>query len=116
VGIEDGAFAQTHLGASERGNLTAWEIGTSYAERSGPFSALDTTAQSGGYYRLRRGVPRTCPETQSTGAPGELAGLRAISLIAPRDTMSSCMQWWAVTLFLDDGDKIRGVALRLGSP
>ena len=116
AGIEDGAFAQTQLGAPELADLAAWRIGTSYAERSGPFSALDTTAQSGGYYRLRRGVPKTCPSTLNTGAPAELAGLRAISLIAPRDTMSSCMQWWAVTLVLDDADKIRGVGLRLGSP
>ncbi len=27
-----------------------------------------------------------------------------------------CSQWWGVALFLDDLDRIRGVAIRLGSP
>ncbi|MDO9495712.1 MAG: hypothetical protein Q7J48_08435 [Nocardioides sp.] len=42
--------------------------------------------------------------------------MRAISLIVPSDVFSSCMDWWAVTLFLDAQDRIGGVALRLGSP
>jgi hypothetical protein len=42
--------------------------------------------------------------------------LRAISLTAPSDTVNSCIDWWGVTLFLTEGDQIRGVALRLGSP
>jgi hypothetical protein len=114
TGIEDGPTA-TLVGDAERADLASWELRAAYAERSGPFSALDVVASSGGYYELRRGVAPTCASGGDT-RPSELAGLRAVSLTAPLDATSSCMEWWAVTLFLDDEDRIGGVALRLGSP
>lgn len=114
TGIESGPTA-TRLGETERSDLAAWQLVAAYAERSGPFSALDIVASSGGYYELHRGVARTCP-SGSDAAPQGLANLRAISLTAPSDTTSACSEWWGVTLFLDGEDKIRGVALRLGSP
>ena len=114
VGIEDGPKS-TRLAGSALGELVAWELDTGYAERSGPFSALDTLAESGGYYELRDGVAETCPGGNDK-APPELDGLRAISLTAPGDVTSACLEWWTVTLFLDSHDRIRGVALRLGSP
>ena len=114
VGIEDG-LKSISLAGSELGELVAWELDTGYAERSGPFSALDTLAESGGYYELRDGVAGTCPGGNDK-APPELDGLRAISLTAPDDVTSACLEWWGVTLFLDSQDRIRGVALRLGSP
>ncbi|MCY7396498.1 MAG: hypothetical protein LH468_10170 [Nocardioides sp.] len=114
VGIEDG-LTSTSLGDDEWGDLVAWELDTGYAERSGPFSALDTLAASGGSYELRDGVSGTCPGANGK-APPELDGLRALSLTAPDDVTSACLEWWGVTLFLDSQDGIRGVALRLGSP
>jgi hypothetical protein len=114
VGIESGPTA-TLLDRSERADLSSWQVGSSYAERNGPISALDVVASSGGYYELHQGVVGTCPREQGE-APGELTGLRAISLTAPSDTVNSCIDWWGVTLFLTEGDEIRGVALRLGSP
>lgn len=106
----------TRLSGSELGELAAWELDeVEYAERSGPFSALDILAASGGYFELRDGVANTCPGGNDR-APSELAGLRAISLTAPEDVTSACLEWWSVTLFLDSDNEIRGVALRLGSP
>lgn len=113
TGIEDG-LAAIALGGAQRAHLAAWQLDGEYAERSGPFSALDVVAASGGYYEVRRGVVGTCPGG-SAKAPAELAGLRAITLTVPEDSIDSCMSWWAVTLFVDH-DRIRGVALRLGSP
>jgi hypothetical protein len=103
------------LDESERPNVAAWMLAGAYAERTGPFSALDIVAASGGYYELHRGVVPTCGSGRDE-APPVLAGLRAISLTAPSDTTMACLQWWGVTLFLDDDDRIRGVALRLGAP
>ncbi|WP_121252104.1 PASTA domain-containing protein [Nocardioides ferulae] len=114
TGIEDG-LAGTNLDEAARTDLSAWQLHTTYAERGGPFSALDVVAASGGYYELTRGVAGTCPAGEGE-APPELAGLRALSLTAPRDVTDSCMEWWGVTLFLDGEDHIRGIALRLGSP
>lgn len=114
VGIEDGPTSTTVAG-DELGKLAAWELDTEYAERSGPFSALDVLAGSGGWYELREGVVGTCPESAGEAPPG-LEGLRALSLSSPADVTSACLEWWGVTLFLDAQDRIRGVALRLGSP
>ncbi len=114
VGIEAGPTSIT-LDETERQHLEAWELDAGYAEAVGPFSALDTLAASGGYYELRRGIAATCPEGNAD-PPAHLADARAISLTAPADVTSSCMEWWGVTLFLDPQDRVRGVALRLGSP
>ena len=114
VGIGDGPTSTTVAG-DELGELAAWELETEYAERSGPFSALDVLAASGGWYELREGVVGTCPEGAGE-APAELEGLRALSLASPADVTSACLEWWGVTLFLDAQDRIRGVALRLGAP
>ena len=114
IGIEGGQTA-AHLAPEALADPAAWQLGTGYAERSGPFSALDIVAGSGGYYELRRGVVPTCP-SGADQAPPELDALRAISLTAPMDMVGACSQWWGVTLFLDTEDRIRGVALRLGSP
>lgn len=114
VGIEDGPTSTTVSG-EELMDLEAWEVGTEYAERSGPFSALDVLAGSGGWYELREGVSGTCPEGAGEAPPG-LQGLRALTLSSPADVTSACLEWWGLTLFLDAQDRIRGVALRLGSP
>ena len=45
-----------------------------------------------------------------------MKAFRSISLTSPRETTDACMDWWSVTLYLDEDDLIRGVALRLGSP
>lgn len=114
VGIGDGPTSTTVSGDSLDA-LASWELQTEYAERSGPFSALDVLAESGGWYELRDGVVGTCPESAGEAPPG-LEGLRALSLSSPADVTSACLEWWGVTLFIDAQDRIRGVALRLGSP
>lgn len=114
VGIEDG-LKSTRLAGSALNELVAWELDAAYAEASSPFSALDTLAGSGGYYELRDGVAGTCPGGHDK-APPEMDGLHAISLTAPDDVRSACLEWWGVTLFLDAQDRIKRVALRLGSP
>ena len=114
VGIEHGPTAVSLTGA-ELTDPTAWRIGTGYAERTGPFSALEVLASSAGYFELHPGVVPTCSHVNAE-APPELVGLRAVTLTPAPDTVQACMQWWGVTLFLDSQDRIRGVALRLGSP
>jgi hypothetical protein len=113
VAIEDRVALR--LGPGERQRLTSWQIHEAYAEASGPFSALDLVASSGGYYELHPGVLPTCP-TQTDDVPRELAGLRPLTLTTPAGATTSCMEWWGVTLFLDAADRIAGVALRMGSP
>lgn len=114
AGIESGP-AGAWLDATERTSLSGWRVGTGYAERSGPLSALDLVASSGGRYELHPGVVATCG-TDRDGRPATMAGLRAITIAPDPATTGSCMDTWGVTLFLDGADRIAGVALRVGSP
>jgi hypothetical protein len=112
-GIGSGPVA-SWVGGEERAELAAWRLDTSYAERDGPFSALDVLATSGGYYHLYRGTRADC--SFDAGDPPAMARFRSVSLTSPSDTTDACMDWWGVTLYLDEADLIRGVTLRLGSP
>ena len=112
-GVEAGPIAET-LEAVERPNLAAWQLEGAYGDWVGPFSALDVVAGSGGYYELHRGIVPSCPGGYDK-APPELVGLRAVTITVPSDTVTACLEWWGVTLYLSDG-LVRGVSLRLGSP
>ncbi|HEX6150207.1 PASTA domain-containing protein [Nocardioides sp.] len=112
-GIGSGSVA-TWVSVAQRADLSAWRLDTLYAERSGPFSALDVLAASGGYYQLHRGTSAGC--SGDADDPPAMAGFRSITLSSPRDTTDACLDWWSVTLYLDEDDLIRGVALRLGAP
>lgn len=114
AGIAEGPVA-VMVTPARRSDLTAWQVETEYAEAVSPFSALDVVAASGGYYDLQDGVVGTCPGGPATAPPG-FGRLRAISLTSPEDVTTSCIEWWGVTLFLDEASRIRAVALRLGSP
>lgn len=114
-GIEGGPV-HTWVSAADRTDPEAWEVDSSYAERIGPFSALDVLAMTGGRYEVHRGVVPTCNFPSEPEVPTELSGLRAISLTSAEDSIGSCSQWFGVTLFVDGPDRIAGVALRLGSP
>ncbi len=113
TGIGSGSTA-TWVSVAGRAQLAAWELDTLYAERGGPFSALDVVASSGGYFELHRGTVTGCAGEVSD--PPAMKAFRSISLTSPRETTDACMDWWSVTLYLDEDDLIRGVALRLGSP
>lgn len=113
LGIESGLW-ETTVAETDRDELDAWRMDTNYAEASGPMLPLDLVAGTGGYFEVHHGIVDTC--TADNAAPDALRGLRAISITPPSDVVGSCMQMWAVTLFVDGDDLIRGVALRMGSP
>lgn len=116
TGLEDGpGRASTLVQPRQRRSPRAWRVRATYAERRGPFSALDVVARSGGYLRVHPGIAPTCP-AGNAAAPRSLRGFRAITLTPWRDAVDSCSAWWGVTLFLDDRSQIRGVALRVGAP
>lgn len=115
VGIEAGPTSRW-LDAEQRGEAGAWEFDVGYAERVGPHSALDLLAASGGWYDAVPGVVPTCG-TGRDGRPHALAGVRALSVVVPRDVEDSCGEnGWGVRVFVDRRRRIAGVALRLGSP
>jgi hypothetical protein len=78
----------------------------------GPFSALRLLAGKAGL-KYVDGPYRRCASPAAPSPPG-LASLRRRS-IQPRET-ESCLQWFAVDVFLTDEDEIAAVTLDLWEP
>lgn len=93
----------------------SWVFGTEYdgfRARVAPFSALELLAQP-------RDVGITAGPRDHCASPPmpvyeDLIGLRQIS-IQPTDA-TSCLEWWAVDLFLTEDGEIAGVTLDLWEP
>lgn len=113
LGIESGLW-ETTVAEEDRYDLGAWSMDTNYAEASGPMAPLDLLARTGGYFEVHHGVEEAC--TGDAAPPEDLETMRALSITPPSDVVGSCMEAWAITLFVDSGNVIRGVALRMGSP
>jgi hypothetical protein len=83
-----------------------------YAGHTPPFSALQLLADTGAFATVD-GPTEGCAEPTPTPPPtGE--GQRLVT-ITPGD-IDSCIQWFAVTLVLDEQDRIAGVHLYLREP
>lgn len=92
-----------------------WVFGTEYdgfRARVAPYSALDLLAEP-------RSIEVTAGPRDHCASPpmpvhDDLIGLRQIS-IQPTDT-TSCLEWWAVDLFLSPDGAVAGVTLDLWEP
>jgi len=101
--------------AADLADPASWVFGTEYdgfRAWVGPFSALDLLAQP-------REVGITSGPRDHCASPPmpvyeNFVGLRQIS-IEPTDA-TSCLEWWAVDLFLTEDGKIAGVTLDLWEP
>lgn len=80
---------------------------------AGPFSALDV-ARDAGATVVSVGDYDRCV-APPTSAPEEVAALRRVSVQPVLGAQESCLRWWSVDLFLDDG-RIVAVTLDLYGP
>lgn len=87
-----------------------------FRERTGPFSALELVAASE-EVAVTEGPPRTCtaPNAQAP-VPPEMAAHRLISIGPVSGSIATCMHWWAVTIYLDEGGAVAGIGLDVGAP
>jgi hypothetical protein len=76
----------------------------------GPFSSLKVLASKEGSLEYREGSYRRCA-SPSRPPPRPVSGLRRLS-IQPREPVS-CLQWFAVDVFVDESGDIRAVTLDL---
>ena len=74
----------------------------------GPFSSFDVLATNEQSLEYREGSYRRCA-SPSRAPPRPVSGLRRLS-IQPREP-ASCLQWFAVDVFLDESGDIRAVTL-----
>jgi hypothetical protein len=79
----------------------------------GPFSSLEVLARNEGSLEYREGSYRRCA-SPSRPPPRPVSGLRRLS-IQPREWVS-CLQWFAVDVFVDESGDIRAVTLDLWEP
>lgn len=93
---------------------TAWSLDVeNYAALEGPFSALEVAAGAGptkvsaGPHPHCAGPPRP--------APPAVTDLRRVSVQPADETIDSCLSWWTVDFFLDDG-VIQAITLDLWEP
>jgi hypothetical protein len=83
-----------------------------FAEAIGEFSALDVLARSHAVRFTEGPIPWCAGPARRW--PGRIAGLRQVT-IEPVG-IDSCIEWFGVSLFIDDNDRIAGVALDLFGP
>lgn len=102
----------------ELANRDAWVLGdrtTEYAQRGGPFDVLDPL--------------RSTPPADTTWGIGQHAGCSVPELpanlvpntrrvwIQPKEgTISSCIDWWSVDMWITDDGEVTAVSLELGAP
>lgn len=108
-----GEAVQKTVPGDELPDPDVWVFDEPFAGRTPPFSALDTLRRADGDYTIRVGPHPHCAGTPIE-PPAALAGLRQIS-IQPTD-VATCIDWFAVDLFVDDQGHLRGVVLDLWEP
>jgi hypothetical protein len=116
-----GSDVVASVSGAELADPDAWVLPIEvFRARTGPFSALallaDAHPEDGEGFV---GAIFTGPGPRCAGPPGatppELAGLRRISIQSAPDPVT-CLDWWAVDLYLDGEGRIAGIALDLWEP
>lgn len=100
-----GADLHLELAASALADPDGWNIEVEdFRAYAGPFSALTLLTQAGATTLVVGDYPRCAspPETP----PATLADARRISLQPVLADDASCLQWWAVDLYVRDGEVV----------
>lgn len=117
------------LAQGEEGNPASWRIGTDTGFRGyvGPFSALravrehvqgregDSGLRNSGDIAISVGPHPHCAGPPIP-APSGLAEMRRVSLQPADDSITSCLAWFTVDLFLDSNRDIVAVSLDVWEP
>lgn len=100
--------------ATELEDPDAWSLDVDdFRGYAGPFSALEL-ARDTGATDVSVGDYDRCV-APPTPAPDQVAGLRRVSVQPQLGPQESCLRWWSVDLYLDDG-RIVAVSLDLYDP
>lgn len=105
--------------AAELLDPNAWRIhagAEGFRERVGPFSALDVVADAGAVTAIAGRHGGCAAPDEPLPPPRELVDLHVVSIQPDRGEVTTCMQWWAVDIFVTEGGLIVGVDLDLGAP
>lgn len=108
-------------------DVRAWEIDGEYGGVTGPFSALavvadhvdrplaDRTIGAPGALRFTAGRHDRCASPPGP-VPTELSGLRQLAIQPGPDSTSSCLDWFAVDIFLTTSGAVEAVTVDVWDP
>lgn len=109
-----GAAPSVVLTGREVHDLDRWRVVPPDGDPADALPLLDALVASRGDYRVDVGPHPTCGGPDRAPAQ-EFAGYRQLS-ITPTAPRTSCVDWWAVDVFVDGRGRIRGVNLDLWEP
>lgn len=111
VSLALGAETIVSLDSEQVADPAAWIMNRDeYDGYAGPFSVLETLSEP---VEITIGAHNRCV-ARPTPAPGDVAGLRQVGM-QPTDA-TSCLEWFAVDLFVNDAGEIESIRLDLYGP
>lgn len=109
-----GDVVQT-LTAEQLQDPSAWVIHRPYfAGHVGPFNALEQLRRNPDLWSITEGKYQFCPSARTPPALPGYEQYRRLA-IEPSD-ITSCVEWWAVDVYLDESGSIEAVSLNLVEP
>ncbi len=114
VGLGLGGEVVKMLTPSQLEEPSAWVIHRDhFAGYSGPFSALDRLRRDPELWSITEGKQLFCPWARTAALPGYEQDRR---LTLEPSGITTCLQWWAVDIYLDERDRIDAISLILAEP
>ncbi len=100
--------------AASLADPNSWDLDVeAFAGGEGPFSALDRAVDAGAT-TVTVGAHDRCASPPGP-TPPEVEGLRRVSVQPDAESMSTCLQWWSVDFFVDNGAVV-AITLDLWEP
>jgi hypothetical protein len=117
------------LDRTDAAQPSAWVLDlASFGGITGPFSALDrirehaamansqTVAVSGGAFDVSLGEHLRCSVSEPISDPAEIVVSRRVSLKPAKGSLTSCLDWFSVDLFLNPAGEVQAVLLDVWEP
>jgi len=114
VGLAIGSDVQAWRESSVLIHRSAWTVNIAYFQDfEGPFNILDAVPSPSAF---AVGPHLRCAGPLPNPAPPELAQYRRIGILPAEGSISSCLAWSAVDLFVDEDGVIHGVSFDVFGP
>lgn len=113
IGLLGGDPVVTLAGRNAQ-DVDRWRVAQPQGRPADAWPVLAELVLSGGRYRVDVGPHPRCVGPDVSPAPAFM-GLRQVA-VTPLGPLESCLDWWAVDLFVDQTGRIHGVNLDLWEP
>lgn len=111
LGLGENLFAS--LGAGDLSDPASWLLGLDAYGRTGPLDVLHPVRAHRGRFRVTVDQRPRC-SGRAHRAPARFREARRVTILPTR--VESCLDWYAVDLYVDRAGLVRGVTLELWEP